>query len=73
VNPGKTHAGGVRGEIGGSATGPEGQWSLIDLHLGLASLYETDSRFAENINKHGEGLTDFFVAAIRANAKRNEG
>ena len=41
------------------------------MHEGLASLYESDSRFAENINKHGEGLTDFLVAAIRANAKRN--
>jgi DNA-binding transcriptional MerR regulator len=43
------------------------------MQLGLASLYESDSRFAENINKHGDGLTDFLVAAIRANAKRNEG
>jgi hypothetical protein len=42
------------------------------MQLGLASLYESDSRFAENLNKHGEGLTDFLVAAIRANAKRNE-
>jgi hypothetical protein len=40
------------------------------MHLGLASLYESDSRFAENIDKHGEGLTPFFVAAIRANAER---
>ena len=42
------------------------------MHLRLASLYESDSRFAENIDKHGEGMTTFLVAAIRANAKRNE-
>ena len=41
------------------------------MQLGLSSLYESDSRFAENIDKYGEGLTDFLVAAIRANAKRN--
>jgi len=43
------------------------------MHEGLASMYETDSRFAESINKHSEGLTDFLVAAIRANALRNKG
>jgi DNA-binding transcriptional MerR regulator len=43
-----------------------------EMQEGLASLYESDSRFAENINKHGEGLTDFLVAAIRANAKRHK-
>jgi DNA-binding transcriptional MerR regulator len=42
------------------------------MHTGLASLYESDTRFAENINKHGEGLADFLVAAIRANAKRKK-
>ena len=42
------------------------------MHVGLASLYEGDSRFAENIDKHGKGLTGFLVAAIRGNAKRNE-
>jgi DNA-binding transcriptional MerR regulator len=36
------------------------------MHCGLASLYESDGRFAETIDKHGEGLTPFFVAAIRA-------
>ena len=41
------------------------------MHVGLASLYEGDSRFAENIDKHGKGLTGFLVAAIRGNAKRN--
>jgi DNA-binding transcriptional MerR regulator len=40
------------------------------MHCGLASLYESDSRFAENIDKHGTGLTTFLVAAIRANAER---
>lgn len=42
------------------------------MHVRLASLYEGDSRFAENIDKHGKGLTGFLVAAIRGNAKRNE-
>ena len=42
-----------------------------DAHRGLAFLYESDSRFAENIDKHGDGLTPFFVAAIRENAARN--
>ena len=37
-------------------------------HLGLASLYESDDRFASSIDAHGEGLTPFLVAAIRANA-----
>ncbi len=41
------------------------------MHLGLATLYETDTRFAENIDKNCEGLTPFLVAAIRANAARN--
>jgi MerR family transcriptional regulator, thiopeptide resistance regulator len=41
-----------------------------DAHRGLAFLYESDSRFAENIDKHGEGLTVFLVAAIRENAVR---
>jgi hypothetical protein len=34
-------------------------------------MYEQDSRFAENIDKHGAGLTPFLSAAIRANAKRH--
>jgi DNA-binding transcriptional MerR regulator len=37
----------------------------IEMQRGLASLYESDSRFAESIDKHGEGLTSFLVAAIR--------
>ena len=37
-------------------------------HRGLADMYESDRRFSENIDKHGEGLTAFLAAAIRANA-----
>ena len=40
------------------------------MHRGLASMYETDERFAATIDKAGEGLTPFLVAAIRANADR---
>lgn len=36
-----------------------------EMQRGLASLYESDSRFAENIDKNGDGLTTFLVAAIR--------
>ena len=43
-----------------------------DLHRGLADLYESDSRFADNIDRYGAGLTGFLVAAIRANAARSE-
>lgn len=39
-----------------------------EMHLKLASLYEQDPRFAQNIDKHGPGLTPFLVAAIRENA-----
>jgi DNA-binding transcriptional MerR regulator len=41
------------------------------MHCGLADMYEQDSRFAENIDKHGAALTPFLSAAIRANAKRH--
>ena len=34
--------------------------------LGLASLYEADERFAQNIDKAGEGTAAFMTAAIRA-------
>lgn len=37
-------------------------------HRGLADMYEHDARFAATIDQHGEGLTRFFAAAIRANA-----
>lgn len=42
----------------------------MTMHGKLAAMYEGDSRFAENIDKYGEGLTTFLVAAIRANAGR---
>ena len=41
------------------------------MHCGLADMYEGDVRFAENIDKYAAGLTPFFAAAIRANAKRS--
>lgn len=41
------------------------------MHRGLAGLYEQDSRFAENIDRFGPGLTVFLVAAIRENAAKN--
>jgi len=40
------------------------------IHAGLADMYETDQRFRASIDKHGEGLTPFLSAAIRANTKR---
>jgi DNA-binding transcriptional MerR regulator len=40
------------------------------MHVGLADLYESDARFAANIDQHGAGLTTFLAAAIRANAAR---
>jgi MerR family transcriptional regulator, thiopeptide resistance regulator len=45
----------------------------VELHCGLAAMYEGDTRFAETIDRHGEGLTPFLVAAIRANAERRGG
>jgi hypothetical protein len=41
------------------------------MHRGLADLYEADARFAQNIDRHGKGLTAFLAAAIRANAAGN--
>lgn len=38
------------------------------MHAQLAALYESDSRFTQNIDKHGDGLTQFLCAAIRANS-----
>jgi MerR family transcriptional regulator, thiopeptide resistance regulator len=43
-----------------------------EMHCRLADLYESDSRFAANIDKFGAGLTAFLAAAIRANAQRGE-
>ena len=40
------------------------------MHAGLADMWESDKRFAENIDKHGSGLTAFLAAAVRANAAR---
>ncbi len=40
------------------------------MHRGLASMYESDDRFRQSIDKHGEGLTSFLAQAIRANAAR---
>ena len=33
-------------------------------------MYETDDRFRQSIDSHGEGLTSFLAEAIRANAAR---
>ncbi len=40
------------------------------MHQGLASMYESDDRFRQTIDKYGEGLTTFLAEAIRANAAR---
>ncbi len=40
------------------------------MHRGLASMYESDDRFKQSIDRHGEGLTSFLAEAIRANASR---
>lgn len=40
------------------------------MHASLADMYEADERFAANIDVYGEGLTRWFSAAIRANARR---
>jgi hypothetical protein len=42
----------------------------VDLHRGLAHLYESDHRFSAGIDGHAPGLATFLVAAIRANANR---
>jgi MerR family transcriptional regulator, thiopeptide resistance regulator len=43
------------------------------MHQGLASMYESDDRFRQSIDTHGEGLTTFLAEAIRANAGRSGG
>lgn len=43
------------------------------MHRSLATMYEQDRRFAENIDKYGAGLTPFLASAIRENAKRHGG
>jgi MerR family transcriptional regulator, thiopeptide resistance regulator len=40
-----------------------------EMHARLADMYEADSRFAETIDRYGQGLTGFLAAAIRANAQ----
>jgi DNA-binding transcriptional MerR regulator len=42
------------------------------MHHGLASMYESDDRFRQSIDRHGEGLTSFLADAIRANASRQK-
>ena len=42
------------------------------MHRGLATMYEADDRFRKRIDTHGEGLTFFLAAAIRANAERRD-
>ncbi len=37
-------------------------------HVGLANMWESDDRFRRNIDKHGEGLTRWLAAAVRAAA-----
>jgi DNA-binding transcriptional MerR regulator len=39
------------------------------MHAGLADMYEADARFAESIDKYAPGLTPWWSAAIRANAR----
>jgi hypothetical protein len=41
------------------------------MHGGLAAMYESDDRFRQSIDRHGEGLTSFLAGAIRANAARH--
>lgn len=41
-----------------------------EIHARLAGMYEADARFAAGIDRHGDGLTPFLAAAIRANARR---
>ncbi|MEM9757815.1 MAG: TipAS antibiotic-recognition domain-containing protein [Pseudomonadota bacterium] len=37
-------------------------------HVGLADLWEGDSRFRENIEKYGPGLTEWMATAVRSSA-----
>ena len=41
------------------------------MHSGLADMWEADRRYADSIDKHGAGLTEYLAAAVRANAKRS--
>jgi DNA-binding transcriptional MerR regulator len=40
------------------------------MHTGLADMYEADERFASSIDQYAPGLTAWWSAAIRANARR---
>jgi DNA-binding transcriptional MerR regulator len=40
------------------------------MHSALADMYEADARFAENTDRYAPGLTPWWSAAIRANARR---
>lgn len=39
------------------------------MHAGLADMYEADERFAKSIDRYAPGLTPWWSAAIRANAR----
>ena len=43
------------------------------MHCGLADMWEADRRYADNIDKHGAGLTEYLAAAVRANAEPRSG
>jgi DNA-binding transcriptional MerR regulator len=47
----------------------------VEMHRGLADMWEADRRFAESIDKQGgtAGLTEYLAAAVRANAARSRG
>ena len=42
------------------------------MHGNLGAMYLHDSRFADNLNKYGDGVAAFLAAAIAANAARDE-
>lgn len=42
----------------------------LEMHAGLAHMYEADPRFSESIDKYAAGLTAWWSSAIRANAGR---
>ncbi len=43
-----------------------------EMHGRLADMYEADTRFRENIDRYGAGLTAWLAAAIRANGMRED-
>jgi MerR family transcriptional regulator, thiopeptide resistance regulator len=47
----------------------------LEMHRGLADMWEADRRYAESIDKAGAaaGLTEYLAAAVRANAARSRG